>query len=163
MSDPRKEITRHKQVPFITLNGHSVEVDEGLFETLTELKRLGIYTQFSCQGDKVFGAYILMDTKSAHRLFKKIKDMEAWGWYSNDHAQTIRKFRQGYRLFEFNIFTSNGNGHRRLFGLKFSRGVNKDQGFAVERDYSKLKGDRFTVRWPTKEIPKVLALLKVTY
>jgi hypothetical protein len=42
----------HPQVSFVIRNGSEVLVDERMVDILTELKRLGVDTLFSCQGNE---------------------------------------------------------------------------------------------------------------
>ena len=63
--------TKHEQVPFITLKGKPTTVDKGMRGILKELRRLGVETQFSCEGSRG-SAYVLGDRRSFKQALKKI-------------------------------------------------------------------------------------------
>lgn len=156
------EWKKHPQVPFTTLTGETVEVDEGLIYILEELKRLGVKTQFSCQGIHEKGkrgqsAYILADNRSFSRLTRKIYRKYKRRGYSPESMQQVRHFIKGYRMYEFAMFLEQGTNE--VYKAIFSRGRKNMTRYSVERTRSATYGTRLTVRWPVIETDAILNLL----
>lgn len=69
-------MTVHPQVPFTTANGLEVLVDEEMVDILTEFKRLGSESLFSCQGGTEKGhpkkAYVSLDGASFDPVLERL-------------------------------------------------------------------------------------------
>lgn len=150
--------THHKQVPFLTAEGHLTEVDEGLYEILTLLRENGVRTQYSCQGNDPFGAYVLGDFQSFYRLARKIRTNYRKGHYSLSSRAVIRSFKTGFHSYELRLFLDRGTDER-WTGV-FKRGKKTPESYAVERSLDNYYKARLVFRWPKEDTPKVLKLLQ---
>lgn len=150
----------HKQVYFETMFGDIVEVDKGMFDILEELKRLGVKTQFSCQGSQPYGAYVLADRYSFGRLLRKIYIRRKLGFYSVEAKETVDRFLAGHRMHEFAIFADQGCDERYKVTLRKSE--KRDEQYSIEHSYSTFYGLRTSVRWPRRYSGAMLRLLRET-
>lgn len=158
--------TNHKQVPFKTLDGEVVGVDEGVRPVLEQLRRLGVRTQFSCQGD-MFAAYVLADRKSFFpvlRLIRKKYQRRAYSPLARDAAWGF--LRGGFTQHSFVRYRvvdkPYGRVHTILWNVKYERGLSDRQSYSIEYDYDNIYGFRICMRWPKQDMHKVLRLLMET-
>jgi hypothetical protein len=154
----------HPQVLFTTLRGVETTVDEGLFIVLTMLKKLGVETQYSCQGDE-YAAYVCAKAFGFDRLVRDIRRLSRSRRLSRASRKLVSNFESAHRKFEFNHWSGRGTSRqkeRRIFYTSRTLGKNmrgKKQRFSFERSISKRYGHRITVRWPVGQTPAVERLL----
>ena len=153
MSSCEKAKKDHVQVPFKTKSGKSVEVDQGMLEILTLLRECGVETQFSCQGRKPFGGYILGHGPGMTKLLAKMYYLHKRGRYSNDVSWLVHRLLNSNREFEygrFRSFTRKGDGvkatvtdkvHKLTLGGKYRNA------YEIEQTYSAHYGWRTIIRW----------------
>lgn len=146
--------TNHVQTQFITLDGETVEVDEGMIDILNALKSLGIKTTFSCE-DSMGRAYILMPTSSAKRLERIFRR----GNFSTSTEALVAKFHEGRRTSEFSLYFGGDRGMDLRARLLFVKKHSRRNIFRVERVCDNKWGFRTVYRWPAHVSPKVLAAL----
>lgn len=157
-----KRRTEHDQVLFITIDGNSVYVDEGLLEILEEFRRLGVRTQFSCEGGE-FSAYVLGDWRGMARLLRKFKKQSKNGYYSGFSKDIIESFHYGRHEFELaNYRDARSGAEEPRYIFERSRGQRGPRRFAIEKSYSPQYGARITLRWPRLYNHRILNLLKET-
>lgn len=153
----QKNTTLHTQVPFVTKDGKLVQVDEGLLGVLEELRRLGVETQYSCQGDAEC-AYVLGSRKTFGPLLRRIHSYYKKDLFLSLPSRVIAgRFYWGYRSHEFSLFFR--KGVYRVLQFTWNRGVKQSPGYQVERLYSNSFGRRVCVRWPVEDTPKVHQML----
>lgn len=134
--DPRSYT--HTQVPFVTRNGVETTCDEALFDILTLLKKMGVETHFSCQGDD-FGGYICAFTPGMRPVINKTISLHGLGWLSDQSMAFLDDWcREGYREVRWPAQDRRRYGHVNM----------PQQYFSYERDQESIYGDRTTVRWP---------------
>lgn len=153
----------HPQVAFETFRGIMTTVDEGLFDLLTMLKKLGVETQYSCQGNE-FAAYVCAEAKGFDKLIRHIRRAAKAGTLSEVSKHLFADFENGYRKIEISHFWNNRSGREghfyyatRTLGRHLQ---GKKQRFSFERTISKRYGHRITVRWPVDLTPHVETLLE---
>ena len=123
---------KHRQMVFELSDGRLATVDADIYDLMIELRRLGVKTQFSCQGDKNRAAYFLADRKSLKPVLKKLNKLH-------------RGFKSAHKTYEFDIFMHDGEDH--ILHYEFNRGTHP--GYRIERTYSPTYGARIIVRWPS--------------
>lgn len=144
---------QHEQVPFVNAFGRLVEVDKGLVDILEKMKRLGVITNYSCEGN-LKHAYILADGPTAKELEKRIVRLYKAGALSPASEYTVQKFLLGARLFNFSWF----KGPTYLVAcLRFRR--RRTAEYRIERSYENHYGFRITYRWPPKDTFRIEELL----
>lgn len=144
---------QHTQVPFFTLgNGAVVHVDEGMLDILLNMRRIGLLTQFSCEGtNRLEEAYVLMDTRSAFRFEWKMRTTKL----SPELREIANKFLKGPRWYDFSITTKKSEFYR----IVLKR--DKSDFFRVERLFQFPRyGFRTTYRWDPTYSPMILRLLE---
>lgn len=143
----------HTQVPFVTLHGRNVTCDEGLYDILTLLKRVGVETHFSCQGAE-YGGYICAFTPGMRVVVAKVIELHNKGWLSDQSMRLVTDWRdKGYR--ELTAIMGMGT----QYYMVNPRAKRKPQHFSHERELHGIYGDRTTVRWPkhrTNELHQLL-------
>lgn len=150
----------HVQVPFRTLSGIQVEVDEGMLEILTLLRELGVETLYSCEGvlgesEKWFkhDAYILCNGRQLTVLLAKIFWLHKRGRYSNRISWLAHRFANGTKDFEygkFKVWEQKSTGkkvHETKSKKQFVAEGKFARGYVIEELYSKHYGWRATIRW----------------
>lgn len=155
-------MAHHTQVPFKTSTGKRVEVDEGIYSVLMQLRRLGVRTQYSCQGGvpkEGQEAYVLADYMSFRKAIKKIKRNVRRGSYSPD-SHRVAKLLLFSSNKEFVIvwFEDNFRAEKKAsYATKFRR-----RNYSYEVQLDNKYGMRTTLRWPSKETPAILNMLRET-
>lgn len=165
--------THHKTVPFDLINGKTVYVDVGVVDVLTELKRLGVKTQYSCQGDK-YGkkhswdtAYFLADRKTTQKLLKQIRRNLSMGVYSKDAKNTARAILLCRTSFTCYLYSGKGTDNspmRTLSKLQWTARKRSRiySAFKRKHSWSNAFGGRINVSWYPSYTEKFLQLLKET-
>ena len=153
---------KHAQVPFTTLKGQVVEVDEGLHDILAMLRGLGVETQYSCQGSSTGAAYVLANRRGMRRLVREIYARYLKGEYTPEIRELIENFRKGLIEHEFAHFPEPGSGRAPRQWI-YRRGRKKAGWYAMEWLYSRRYGLRVSIRWPQDRNDDVFKLLFETY
>lgn len=146
---------KHEQVPFITLSGKQVNVDKGLEKVLILLKKHGVKTLYSCQGEynKPWHyplpqelAYISMDLKTTIGLARRIRKYSKQHRYSNRVNSDLEYFYAGTKeLYIPKYYDDEGESlktSKQFFWYKESSSSCK-----YEFDYNKIHGWRLIIRW----------------
>ena len=142
----------HVQVPFVTRNGVHTTVDEGLFDILTLLRKMGVETHFSCQGAE-FSGYICAFTPGMQPVVSKIIELHDRGWLSEQSMRFVTDWRNGYRELTRMMGTS-----PKYYQIN-PRVKRKPQHFSHERELNGIYGDRTTIRWPKRRTHELHQLL----
>jgi hypothetical protein len=143
-------MNEHEQVPFRTVQGKWVGVDEGLEEILTVLRDNGIRTTYSCEGN--YGqAYILFPMRDGFKFRRLIRG-----------TSIGRKFDGGRRSIELSFFRDKGTNWvwKTIVRFKTRSGVRTRISFKTEHTISNHYGFRTTYRWPSQDTYELQAILK---
>jgi hypothetical protein len=164
--------TDHEQIPFTTLDGELTDVDVGMFDVLTQLKEMGVRTQFSCQGggipiqdsDKKFQrlAYVVADAKSFMPVLREIKRNLRKNYYSEKSEDFARMlFRTGFSR-EFNLVLRRRNVEHQ-WSFRLNAELIRRNAYRIEDEFSNRYGHRITLRWPADVMDDFLGLLLETH
>lgn len=162
-------VTDHKQVnAYDETSGFYAVVDEGISDLLKAMWKLGLKTQYSCQGGERSRwkrdehAYVLMSRKSGKRfedLLRKKRDI-----LSPTSQAVVEMFLDGPRMHDLSLSVRNFEYFRWMItpqiGLKV-KPKPSEQYFSVERSYQLAPHWlRTTYRWPAFLTPHILDLLE---
>lgn len=160
-------VTDHKQVnAYDETSGFYAVVDEGLADILKAMWKLGLKTQFSCQGGSHWSrdepAYVLMDRKSGKRFEALIKAKRSS--LSPNSEAVAGMFLDGPRMHDLALSIRNYEFFRYMvtpqIGFKLKPKPDP-QYFSVERSYQLAPHWlRTTYRWPEFITPHILDLLE---
>lgn len=145
-------MTVHEQVPFITKNGLSVQVDAGLLSILDHLAGLGVETLFSCEGGSDLHkepAYILMTATGANFLLRRLRKALRLKVLSSESSIFARMLLTNRRELAIDHFLDDGC-YRALHFMKIKKSSNPRTDFVIERSLSWYFGHRVCIRWPYK-------------
>jgi hypothetical protein len=128
-----------------------VEVDSGMFELLTELKRIGVKTEYSCEGDVDDDddeAYLVVKGRNALKFVRLLRRQPM--------------FRKCSFVFEVAGFEKDEDPciHQRFIWL-LAIGP-RWACHSIEVRYSRMYGLRYIVRWPGRMNDAVLDAVKST-
>lgn len=149
--------TDHPQVPFTTLYGEKVEVDEGLLEILEVLKRFGVVTLASCQ-DNLGQGYISALRPGMNQFLKKVFSFRD---YSDEANDFVNGFKSGFKVVDISIFVKDGTVRFPLY--ESSRGVHDPEGYQIEHYFRNDKAPSMVIRWPHEKNETFLNLLIEMY
>lgn len=153
-------MTMHPQVGFETIGGQIVEVDEDMFPILVELHRLGVRTQYSCQGDASgHGSYVLADWFSFYPILWKMRMGLLKNSYSKDARRAAQKLLAGFREVAVVWFYIRRRDEAKFL---FQRGFKTNQRWSIETQLDNRYGLRLTLRWPAKELDNIRLMLEET-
>ncbi len=142
-------LTKHKQVPFQTLDGLT-EVDEGMIYILSSLKRLGVKTTASCQGGVMENPYVAGDRKSFKRFEQIAKRAYSSGTLSRTSQTVIGQFIHSETSVEVSFFTQGGTYE--WLALRFLTRKRRTPQIMLWREFSYDNewGAREVFRWDKK-------------
>lgn len=168
----------HAQVPYTTKNGVETEVDANMAFTLELLKRLGVETFYSCEGDKrtktmpSSPAYILGNGRELLRLEMRIKRLAKQGKLSLEAYQTARFLFGRQHTISINHFISDSRGLisdsrgrvETRFELNFGDlSYHGGPAAEVSKLFSTMYGFRINWKWPMRKTSDVARLLAEVY
>lgn len=148
----------HPQVPFTTVHGKKTEVDEELLDILEALKRIGVVTLYSCQGDEKHHGYISALRPGMNRFLKIMFSISDDRRYSQEVREFIKGFKNGYKDVEFAIRFQDGT--YQAWAWNFSKGYENPRGYQIERSWSNDHLPRIVIRWPHYQNETFLQLLQ---
>ena len=149
--------TDHPQVPFTTLYGEQVEVDEDLLEILDMLKRRGVVTLASCQDNHGQG-YISALRPGMKRFLKDMLSIYNLAVYSEEVYEFVNSFSCGYKATEFSIFLRKGT--YRLWSFVSTKGKYVPTGYQIEHYFRNDKLPSMVIRWPHNQHEIFLKMLQ---
>ncbi len=150
--------TDHPQVPFTTIYGKKVEVDEELLDILEAFKRIGVITLYSCQGYEDRHGYISALRPGMNRFLKAMFSISDDERYSPEVRMFVQGFKTGYQATEFAIRFRDGT-YQAWSGV-FSKGYQHPNGYQIERDWSNDHLPRVIIRWPRYRNETFLQMLQ---
>lgn len=154
----------HIQVPFVCVDGEEVEVDKGMVPILSELKRHGVKTLYSCEGDHDYEweddrSYVLIRARTFWPLAKKIIKGYRNKSYSEDVMGLLSEFVNGLHELYFGLYKNEGT--YRLWSTMFrhnARWSDNHSELSIGNHY----GIRVCFRWREYNNEMVLKLLRET-
>jgi hypothetical protein len=147
----------HPQVPFTTLYGEQVEVDEGLLEILEILKRFGVVTLASCQNNGGQSYISALRPGMKQFLKKMLSNYESKG-YSEEVCELIKGFDTGFKLLDISIFRNEGTVQFPLFTS--AKGVYDQHGYQIEYYFRNDELPGVVIRWPYEQTEIFLRMLQ---
>jgi hypothetical protein len=156
----------HPQISFVDLVGNICEVDIGMYDLLTALKKNDVLTMYSCQGNEDSDlAYVSCDRKDALKLMKKTLRLYKRKELSTSSILSVSKFILGRHISCFGLFICSKRLGRLTWTSYWEKGpkgtlpTRRNNGYWIEKDYQYPMNFRVTFRWPQSDTKKLVSLL----
>lgn len=144
----------HQQVPFKTVSGKRTRVDKGLFDILTELKRLNVNTLFSCEGKPGKHAYFKANGVGPLRLLWKMRS------YANNANGEIGRYFLSLFVISKKSFTWNWLSDNGALRSVKAKPVESGDFITIEFQWTNKYGLSTIIRWPQHLNEDFLSVLK---
>lgn len=154
----------HPQVFFKDIKGNPTTVDEGMYDILITLRKMGVHTKYSCQGgeDDGYRAYFLAYQNSIIPLMKTVIWMFLTFRYSKEIRGFVRNWFRGSVKLELRK-TKKRDSQRIKRKIKIGFDHSWAAFFEVKFDWSNDLGKRVVIHWPAECNDKFMRLLFETF